>query len=292
MQLIIDVIRSFRPTQWIKNGIVLAGLIFSAKFTDPAMDLKAFAAFVGFCLLSSAVYLFNDVQDVEFDRIHPKKAKRPIASGKVSTQLALTLSVFLSIAGVIISFGINSKLGTVATGYLILNIFYSKILKRIVIIDVMTIAIGFVFRAAAGAYAVDVSISAWLLICTILLALFLGFTKRRYEVVLLDENATQHRLILDQYSLPFMDQMISVVTASTLVIYTIYTVTFKNYHNGTDPKLEYTIPFVIYGIFRYLYIVYHKAEGGSPTESILTDRPLMINTILWLLTVLILFYAV
>ena len=281
-------IQACRPTQWIKNTIVLAGLIFAMKFTDPDSIFNASLAFLTFCFLSSAVYLFNDVQDIEFDKAHPKKKNRPIASGRVPVRGALILSLILAIAALAISYEINTSLIMISSLYMLMNIMYSKWLKKIVILDVMTIALGFVLRAAAGAYAIDVSISSWLLISTILLALFLGFAKRRHEVVLLEDNASSHREILEHYSLPFLDQMISAVTASTIVVYALYAMSTDVNHPG-NPMLEFTIPFVLYGIFRYLYIVYQKSEGGSPTESLITDKPLLINIALWLITVIILF---
>ncbi|MCP4631882.1 MAG: decaprenyl-phosphate phosphoribosyltransferase [candidate division Zixibacteria bacterium] len=280
-------IKACRPTQWVKNTIVFAGIVFALQFTNPDKIFRSITAFIAFCLLSSAVYLFNDVQDKEFDRLHPKKKNRPIAAGKIPVANALALSVIFAIVALILAFQINVGLGAVSAAYLLLNIFYSKILKKIVIIDVMSIAVGFVLRAAAGAFAINVAISSWLLISTILLALFLGFAKRRHEVILLDEKATSHRAILEHYSLPFLDQMISVVTASTVVVYALYT-TSTHPNLPSNANLGFTIPFVLYGIFRYLYIVYQKSEGGSPTESLLTDKPLLVNIALWLITVIIL----
>lgn len=282
-------IRACRPTQWVKNSIVLAGLIFAVEFNDPTKIAKALVAFLAFCFLSSAVYLLNDIHDIESDREHPKKRNRPIASGQVPVPTATVMSIVLAIVALTASFIIAIKLGIVASVYLAMNYCYSYGLKRVVIVDVMTIAIGFVLRALAGVYAIDASISSWLLICTILLALFLGFSKRRHEVILLDSLASSHRKILDHYSLPFLDQMISVTTASTLVAYILYTMSADAQHFHQEQRFELTIPFVVYGIFRYLYIVYHKSEGGSPTESLLTDRPLLLNIGLWLVTVIILF---
>ncbi|MBD3168899.1 MAG: decaprenyl-phosphate phosphoribosyltransferase [candidate division Zixibacteria bacterium] len=281
-------IKACRPTQWVKNLIVFAGLIFAMQFTDLFQVAKAFGAFAAFCFISSAVYLFNDVQDREHDKLHPKKRHRPIASGKVPVGGALILSFILAILAFAIAFYIRLELGIVCASYFVMNLFYSKVLKKVVILDVMTIAAGFVLRAVAGAYAISVSISGWLIISTILLALFLGFAKRRHEVVLLDKDATSHRAILEQYSLPFLDQMISVVTASTVVVYALYTMSTDSGH-PIHENMELTIPFVLYGIFRYLFIVYQKAEGGSPTESLLTDRPLLINIALWFLAVILLF---
>ncbi|MBD3234946.1 MAG: decaprenyl-phosphate phosphoribosyltransferase [candidate division Zixibacteria bacterium] len=284
-----DYVIACRPAQWVKNGLVFAGLIFAVKFTNPTLVARAIVAFIAFSFLSSAVYLYNDIQDREFDRAHPKKKNRPIAAGRIPIWSAYLLSFVLAVLSLSVCFYINNPLGIIALSYMIMNILYSQFLKQIVILDVMIIAIGFVLRAVAGAYAVNVSISPWLLINTILLALFLGFGKRRYEVVLLDANKTNHRKILDQYSLPFLDQMISVTTASSVVIYAMYTMSIDAKFAAKNMHLELTIPFVVYGIFRYLYIVYHKAEGGSPTEALVADRPILVNIILWLAAVILIF---
>jgi 4-hydroxybenzoate polyprenyltransferase len=282
---------SLRPGQWTKNLFVLAGLLFGRRLLDPASVLLASAAFAIFCTLSSAVYLFNDVVDREADRVHPLKGTRPIASGALSPGLALITALILSVAGTGGAFLLRPLLGVVAASYLLLLIAYSMFLKNIVIVDVLTIAAGFVLRAVAGAVAVTVPISQWLLVCTTLLALFLVLSKRRHELTLLAGEATEHRRILQEYTPYLLDQMVGVVTASTLVAYAIYATSAETAERlGTD-RLGLTIPFVLYGIFRYLYLVHQKRGGGSPAELLLADRPLLVCVGLWAATVVFILYT-
>ena len=278
---------SARPHHWIKNLIVFAALIFAREYTNPQKIGLAILAFAAFCLISSGIYLINDVLDRENDRNHPVKSKRPIAAGQVPIPAAVAFATFLLIAGIILATFINT--GTVMTvaGYIVLNIAYSIYLKHIVIIDVMTIALGFVIRAVAGALAISVPISPWLLVCTTLLALFMGFGKRRHEISLLTDGASGHRRSLEHYSVRFLDQMISVVTASTVVAYAFYTLSPEIENRFGTKWLPLTIPFVLYGIFRYLYLIFHKKEGGSPTKLLLTDPPLILCVILWMVSVIL-----
>ena len=257
------------------------------RLLDPVAVLQASAAFVIFCLLSGVVYLINDVADRDGDRRHPIKKFRPIASGEVPVAAALTLAAVLTLVAVSAAFWLRPLFGVLALAYLGLLALYSGPLKHIVIIDVLTIAVGFVLRAAAGAVAIDVAVSPWLYVLTILLALFLALSKRRHELVLLADRRPDHRPILEEYSPYLLDQMISVVTASTLVAYAIYTVSPETIDKfGTD-RLGLTLPFPLYGIFRYLYLVHQKEGGGSPSEMLLTDRPLLICVALWAVTVAI-----
>jgi 4-hydroxybenzoate polyprenyltransferase len=282
---------SLRPAQWTKNLFVLAGLLFGRRLFDPESVLFAIAAFGMFCALSSAVYLINDVLDRDADRVHPLKGARPIASGALQPRIALFAAGLLSAAAIVSALGLRPLLGIVASTYLILLVFYSMWLKHIVILDVLTIAAGFVLRAVAGAVAVDVPISHWLLVCTTLLALFLALSKRRHELTLLAGGATEHRRILEEYSPYLLDQMVGVVTASTLVAYAIYATSTETAERlGTD-RLGLTIPFVLYGIFRYLYLVHQKRGGGSPTEMLLTDRPLLICVGFWAACVVLILYT-
>ena len=277
---------SLRPAQWTKNLIVFTALLFGQlgarpAFLDPHAVVRALAAFAIFCALSGVVYLVNDVADREADRLHPIKRERPIASGAVSPGLAIAAAIVLSVGALGGAWLLRPAFAAVAFGYVALQTLYSGPLKHIVIIDVLTIAIGFVLRAVAGAVAIDVEINHWLLILTILLALFLALSKRRHELVLLASGATSHRPILEEYSPYLLDQMIAVVTASTLVSYVISTVspeTVQKYH--TD-YLGLTVVFPIYGIFRYLYLVHLKEGGGSPADMLLNDRPLLICVALW-----------
>jgi 4-hydroxybenzoate polyprenyltransferase len=282
---------SLRPSQWTKNLIIFAALMFGQRLLDPRSLLYASAAFVIFCALSGVVYLVNDIADRDADRRHPVKMSRPIASGALPVPTAVTAAIVLAAVSLVAAFMLRPLFGVLAAGYVGLLALYSGPLKHIVIIDVLTIAIGFVLRAAAGAVAIDIAISHWLYVMTILLALFLALSKRRHELVLLAERATGHRPILEEYSPYLLDQMISVVTASTLVAYAFYTVSPETVSKfGTD-QLGLTLPLPIYGIFRYLYLVHQKEGGGSPAEMLLTDRPLLICAALWVIAVGIIIYG-
>jgi 4-hydroxybenzoate polyprenyltransferase len=288
--LAVSLLVSLRPAQWTKNLIVFTALLFGQRgtapaFLDPHAIVRAIAAFAIFCVLSGIVYLINDVADREADRLHPRKQYRPIASGAVPPTLALATAALLTVATLAASWMLSPTFALVAVSYVSLLALYSGPLKHVVIIDVLTIAIGFVLRAIAGAVAIDVLISHWLLILTILLALFLALSKRRHELVLLADGATSHRPILEEYSPYLLDQMIAVVTASTLVTYVISTVsdeTVQKYH--TD-YLGLTLVFPLYGIFRYLYLVHQKEGGGSPADMLMNDRPLLACVALWAMAV-------
>ncbi len=281
---------SVRPGEWIKNTFVFAGLIFSRKLTDPAAVIASLTAFAIFCALAGAVYLINDVSDRERDRQHPRKRERPIASGALSPGTALWTAAVLAAGGLGASWMMGAAFGLVATTYVALLALYSGPLKHIVIIDVLTIAIGFVLRVAAGAVAVGVPMSHWLLVCTILLAMFLGLSKRRHELTLLADGATGHRRILQEYSPYLLDQMIGVVTASTLMAYVFYATSGETAEKFGTSLLGLTIPFPLYGIFRYLYLVHQREGGGSPAELLLNDRPLLACVALWGLAVVVIIY--
>jgi 4-hydroxybenzoate polyprenyltransferase len=286
-----SLLASLRPSQWTKNLIIFAALLFGQRLLDLRSGLYALAAFVIFCGLSGVVYLVNDVADREADRRHPVKMNRPIASGALPLRTALGAAVAIGVLSVTAAFLLRPLFGVLAACYLGLLGLYSGPLKHIVIIDVLTIAIGFVLRAAAGAVAINVEISHWLYVLTILLALFLALSKRRHELVVLAEGATGHRPILEEYSPYLLDQMIAVVTASTLVAYAFYTVSPDTVSKfGTD-RLGLTLPLPIYGIFRYLYLVHQKEGGGSPAEMLLTDRPLLACSALWAIAVGIIIYG-
>lgn len=289
--LAVSLFVSLRPSQWTKNLIVFAGLIFGQRLLDPGSVLYAAGAFAVFCTLSGVVYLINDVADRDADRQHPIKRNRPIASGAVPVSTALSLAAVLAVAALTAAFSLRLEFGLVSLGYVGLLALYSGSLKHIVIIDVLTIAIGFVLRAAAGAVVLNVEIGHWLLIVTLLLALFLALSKRRHELVLLADGATSHRRILQEYSPYLLDQMISAVTASTLVAYAFSTISPEIIAKfGTD-KLGLTFPFPLYGIFRYLYLVHQKAGGGSPSDMLLNDRPLLLCVLLWAITVALVIYG-
>jgi 4-hydroxybenzoate polyprenyltransferase len=289
--LLPSLVRSLRPSQWTKNLIIFGGLLFGQRLFDVPSVLYASAAFVVFCALSGVVYLLNDVADREADRKHPLKRHRPIASGALSTSAALVAAGIIGASALGAAFWLRFEFGLFAAAYVGLLAFYSGPLKHVVIIDVLTIAIGFVLRAAAGAVAIDVPISNWLLVVTILGALFLALSKRRHELVLLADEATSHRATLQEYSPYLLDQMISVVTASTLVAYAFYTISAETVEKFHTTHLGLTLPFLLYGIFRYLYLVHQKEGGGSPAEMLLNDRPLLVCVALWALAVALIIYG-
>ena len=289
-QTLRGILKTMRPGQWTKNLLVFAGLIFARHLFEAPLLFRTIAAFGIFCLLSSAIYIINDIKDVERDRIHPLKSKRPIAAGELSLSAAGKAAVLISISSVCLAFLLNRQFGVVALIYFVLLFAYSLYLKHIVILDVLTLALGFVLRAIAGAVVIDVEFSSWLLLCTILLALFLGLSKRRHELTLLGENAQSHRKILEEYSPHLLDQMIGVVTASTLMAYALYTMAPETHEKFGTSYMILTIPFVIYGIFRYLYLVHQKEQGGSPTKLLLNDKPILLNVVLWALVSVLIIY--
>jgi 4-hydroxybenzoate polyprenyltransferase len=287
---VLNLIVSVRPGQWTKNLLIFAGLLFARRLFNPAAVAEASFAFAIFCALSGALYVINDMLDRESDRQHPLKAGRPIASGALSVPAAGGTAVVLIVAGLGAAFELDVRFGLVAGAYVALLALYSALLKHIVIIDVLTIAVGFVLRAVAGAVAIEVEISHWLLVCTFLLALFMALAKRRHELVLLTNTATNHRPILSEYTPYLLDQMISVVTASTLIAYVFYTISPDTQQKFGTPWLGLTIPFPLYGIFRYLYLVHQREGGGSPADLLLTDKPLLVCVALWALAVALIIY--
>ena len=289
--LLAPLLVSIRPEQWTKNLVVFAGLIFGGRLFHADSIAIAIAAFAIFCGLSSAAYLINDVADREADQQHPLKRARPIASGQLAVQTAVVAATVFSVVSLAGAFAVSWQLGLMAGLYLAVLLAYSLALKHAVILDVLTIAAGFVVRAVAGAVAIEVPISSWLLVCTTLLALFLGLSKRRHELTLLGESATWHRRILEEYSPYLLDQMISVVTASTLIAYSVYATSADTAARLGTNRLGLTIPFVLYGIFRYLYLVHQKSEGGSPSMLLLNDRPLLACVALWSISVVLLLYS-
>lgn len=280
--------RAMRPKQWAKNVLLFAGLVFAGELTDLSLLALAFAGFGVFCALSASAYLLNDTLDAEQDRHHPRKQHRPIAAGTVPKGLAGGVAAVLAAGGLAASFFVNASFGAASAGYLALTVAYSLWLKHVLLIDVIALAIGYVLRAAAGAIAIEVPISPWLLLCTILVALFIGLTKRRHELLLLESGAGEHRKILAEYSGPLLDQMISLVSSSTLIAYALYT--FFSGQARSNELLVVTLPFVVYGLFRYLYLVYRRGEGGSPEDLIFADPPLLVCIALWGLAVVGLVY--
>jgi 4-hydroxybenzoate polyprenyltransferase len=276
-------LRAMRPKQWVKNVFVLAALFFDARILDPVALAKSIAAFAVFCAISSAVYLANDLVDMENDRAHPTKRRRPLASGALEPRTALIAAAVMALGGLLLALVVSVKLLLVVAAYLAIMMLYNYRLKHLVILDVMTVAAGFVLRVYAGAVVVMVArFSPWLYVCTTLLALFIALNKRRHELVLLQQQANNHRAILDEYSIPFLDEMTSLVTATTLAAYSFYTFSAPNL--PANHSMMFTIPFVMYGIFRYLYLIHVRRLGGSPEEIVLGDRPLLVSILLWALT--------
>ena len=282
---------SLRPHQWTKNLVVFAAPALSKHLFERGPLEQSVVGFVIFCALSGTVYLLNDVADLERDRLHPLKRLRPIASGALSSRAAVALALVLGMGSLGLSVLLGMPFLLCAALYLALNILYSFRLKEIVILDVLSVSLGFVLRAVAGGKAIGVEVSDWLLVCTLLLALFLALAKRRHELVSLTTSATGHRKILAEYSPYLLDQMISVVTASCLTAYAFYTMAPDTVQKYRTERLAWTIPFVIYGIFRYLYLVHQKEKGGSPTDILVTDRPLLLNVFLWALALLWIVYT-
>jgi 4-hydroxybenzoate polyprenyltransferase len=284
------ILLSMRPRQWGKNLFVFAGVIFSQHLFSPLI-LTALGAFAIFCALSGAIYLLNDVADAEKDRLHPSKRKRPVASGALAPATALGAGLLILGGSLALSFWLSGRFGLVALAYGALLTAYSVWLKHLVILDVLTVAVGFVLRAVAGAVAIDVEISGWLLICTVLVALFLALGKRRHEYLALRSEAAAHRPILAEYSEGFLDQMIAVVTASTVTAYALYTMSPETVAKFHTRLLPLTLPFVIYGVFRYLYLLYRHQLGGNPSDLFLNDRALLVNTVLWMLALVVIIYG-
>jgi len=270
---------ALRPLDWIKNLFVLAPLLFSGRLFILATTAKSLLGFIVFCILSSGTYLFNDLIDREEDRHHPAKALRPIASGRLSVPLARVITAGLTVSGLAGAFALDSRFGLIALGFILLHLGYSLGLKDRVIVDVLVIAAGFVLRVLAGSALVAVAPSAWIVLCTVLLSLFLGFSKRRHELVILGDRAIVHRKVLKLYSLAFLDQMIGAVLAATVVCYALYTI-----NNG--PYQIYSVFFVLYGMFRYLYLIHHRGQGGRAAESFFNDPPLLMTVVGWTLFML------
>jgi 4-hydroxybenzoate polyprenyltransferase len=282
---------AMRPGQWMKNLLVLAPVLFSENVFNRTAIARGIFAFATFCVVSSSSYLINDLKDLEQDRLHPLKQHRPLAGGALSSRTAVFGACVLALTGFAASFWLSRSLALVVATYWIINLAYTLVLKRHVILDVFAIASGYVLRPVAGALVIRVELSTWLLICTTLLALFLAFGKRRSEMRLLKEMAGQHRHVLEEYSQGFLDMMIGVVAASTVSSYAFYTVSEDTIQRFHTRRLLVTLPFVLYGIFRYLYLLYHKERGGDPLETAFTDRSMIVNLLLWVGAVALILYS-
>jgi 4-hydroxybenzoate polyprenyltransferase len=279
-----------RPKQWIKNTFVFAPLVFDVKLDDPYWLGRSVAGFVLLCLTSGAIYIINDLVDAEKDRQHPRKRDRPVASGSLGLVPAAVASIAILVVALAAAYLLDVAFGGFLTAYVVLQIAYSLALKSVVIVDVMAIAAGFVLRVASGVALVRAErFSPWLYVSMTLLALLIGFGKRRHELTLLQENASAHREILQEYNLPLLDQVITVVTASALVAYALYTFLAENLPR--DYSMMLTVPFILYSMFRYLYLIHVKGKGGAPEEIVMTDRPLQVAVALWALSVVLVMYG-
>ncbi|MCT8976799.1 decaprenyl-phosphate phosphoribosyltransferase [Clostridium sp. CX1] len=280
------IIELMRPKQWIKNFFVFAAAVFSGNFFNINILSANILTFILFCFASSSIYVLNDIVDIEKDRCHPDKKRRPLPSGRVSKSTAIVLGILL-VSGVVFfsSSMLNMKVGMILISYIVINIFYSFKLKEIVIIDVMIITLGFVLRVESGSFATGVSVSPWLLLCTILLSLFLALNKRKSEIITLKDKSASHRKILEEYSVHMIDKMLTIVTPSILMAYCLYT--FSSVQSKT---MIFTIPFVLYGIFRYEYLVDKDNVGGKPEAVFGKDFPFLINILLWIISVLVIIY--
>lgn len=283
-------VRTLRPKQWTKNFFVFVPLVFSVKLFDVNSLIISLKAFISFCLVSGALYTLNDLCDLKEDQLHPVKKNRPLASGQLTKRSAYVIIAVAAATSLALALSINLSFLLIILIYVLMQTLYSSWLKHVVIIDIFMVAAGFFLRVIGGALAIKVEISSWLIICTILLALFLSMTKRRHEFLILVDKAREHRPSLKEYNPYLLDQMISVVTASTLIAYCLYTISDDTVRKFGSRNLIFTTPFVLYGIFRYLYLVHQKDQGGTPEEMILRDKPLLINIVLWIIAILFILY--
>lgn len=291
-----SLLSAMRPEQWTKNLVLFAGLLFAGGLTDPALIGLSVQGFLAFCLLSGASYIMNDLVDLKSDREHPEKRLRPLASGALSPLSAGLVAALTAAVALAWSYSLSAPFGHVALGYVCLNVLYSLVLRRVVILDVMSIAVGFVLRAVASvevlvALAPGIELSPWLLVCTFFLALFLGLGKRRHEGIVLGSAAAGHRPTLERYPLAYVDVLIGIVASSTIVSYAIYSIWPGTVEKVGSTRLVYTIPFVVYGVLRYLYLMLAAGQGGKPAKALVSDRPLGLSVILWAGVVAIVLYV-
>lgn len=278
-----------RPKQWLKNAFIFAALAFDRQLLLIGPFGRVFAGFIILILASGSVYIWNDIADIENDRQHPTKRNRPIASGELPIPAARVAGIFLVVLALGLGFLLDLRFGLIVLAYIIINFLYSGSLKHVPIIDVFLVAAGFLLRVGAGVALITVErFSPWLYVCTTLLALFIAFGKRRAEMALLMENASNHRRVLDGYTIPFLDQLIIIISGTTIVAYSLYTFSAENLPDNHTMML--TIPFVLYGIFRYLQLIQVQGEGGAPEEIVLSDRPLIATVLLWGLTAIGILY--
>jgi 4-hydroxybenzoate polyprenyltransferase len=286
-------LQSVRPIQWSKNAFILIPLVFAQKAFDPSSLLKGLAAFASFCLLASGVYLFNDMLDLESDRLHPVKKKRPLAAGLISSRSLRVASGLLLFFALLWGSSLGRLFFLAMLSYVVIQVLYSFHLKHVAIIDVFCISAGFFLRIVAGALVIQVSISHWLIICSVLISMFLALAKRRSELAFLGEkNAVDHRKSLGSYSLRILDQMVAVTAGSALLSYMLYCVSAETIQKFRTNHLIYSSPFVLFGLFRYLYLIYEKGKGGAPEKVLVSDVPLGVALILWILTCVLVIYGV
>lgn len=288
---IASLLNAFRVYQWPKNLVVFGALVFAQELNEPAQVLRSIAAFLVFCAASSAVYILNDIADVEKDRQHPEKKDRPIASGAIGIPAAIAVMLALLGGSLAAAFLLRPLFVLTVLVYLFINLSYTFVLKKIMLIDVMAIALGFVVRGIAGAVVLDVVFSNWLVVCTLFLALFLALGKRRREIGLLEAEAIRHREVLGHYTVPYLDALMLILAGTTLLTYTIYTCSPEVVERTGTDKLYVTLPFVVYGLFRYLYLVHHKSGGGDPSRTLVKDVPLLATVMLWGVTNVAILYG-
>jgi 4-hydroxybenzoate polyprenyltransferase len=288
MKKTFELLRLMRPYQWVKNGFVFTGLLFGHAWRDPHLVAQVMVTFVAFCLVSSAIYTVNDIVDLEQDKQHPKKSKRPLASGHVSVSSAVMLAALLGTLGLSLAYFASQAVLAILVVYALMNIAYSLRLKHVVILDVFIIATGFMLRILAGTLGVGIPPSQWLLLCGLMVTLFLGFTKRRAEIFALNEDKVSHRKVLEHYSPVLLDKMIGITAAGLIMSYSLYTMSPDTIRIHGTANLIYTVPFVMYGVFRYIYLLHHQSRGGDPSHDLVRDPHLFIVVGAWLVTTFLL----
>ncbi|HTN94499.1 MAG TPA: decaprenyl-phosphate phosphoribosyltransferase [Gallionella sp.] len=288
MKKMLQLMRLMRPHQWVKNAFVFTGLLFGHAWHDAALVTRAVIAFIAFCLVSSAVYTLNDIVDLEQDKLHPKKSKRPLSSGAVSITAAIVLAALLAVSGLALGYRASQTVLVILLGYVLMNIAYSLRLKHVVILDVFIIATGFMLRILAGTLGIGIAPSQWLLLCGLMVTLFLGFTKRRAEIIALSEDKTSHRRVLEHYSPVLLDKMIGITAAGLIMSYSLYTMSADTIRIHGTANLIYTVPFVMYGVFRYIYLLHHQNRGGDTAHDIVRDPHLIIVVGAWLVATILL----
>ncbi|MBI3902764.1 MAG: decaprenyl-phosphate phosphoribosyltransferase [Nitrosomonadales bacterium] len=283
-----ELLRLMRPHQWVKNAFVFTGLLFGHAWHDANLVSSALMACAAFCLVSSAVYVFNDIVDVEQDKLHPKKSQRPLAAGKVSLPAAVVLAALLGVTGLVLGKFASNVVAVILLAYASMNVAYTLRLKHVVILDVFIIATGFMLRILAGTLGIGIQPSQWLLLCGLMVTLFLGFTKRRAEIIALNEDKAAHRKVLEHYSPVLLDKMIGVTAAGLIMSYSLYTMNADTIRIHGTPNLIYTVPFVMYGVFRYIYLLHHQNRGGDTAHDLVRDPHLLIVVGVWLVTTVLL----